>query len=87
MSVTRETPEGVYGEWNPLDLRDMAKAERLQARFQWPIAGSLNTTPMQGQRRQNAPSTGNLDARDSFFEKHENLPTAGRRAINSHKER
>jgi hypothetical protein len=26
MSVKRETPEDVYGEWYPQDLRDMAKA-------------------------------------------------------------
>ena len=35
MSGKRATPEGVYGESDPQDLRDMAKAERLQARFQW----------------------------------------------------
>jgi hypothetical protein len=52
MSVKRGTLEGVYGELNPQDLRDTVKAERLQARFQWPTAGPLNTTPMQGQRRQ-----------------------------------
>jgi hypothetical protein len=41
MSVTRGTLKGVYGESNPQDLRDMAKAERLHARFQWLIAGPL----------------------------------------------
>ena len=63
MSVTRGTPEGVYGELNPQDLRDMAKAERLQARFQWLIAGPLITTSMQGQRIQEARRCCLLDAR------------------------
>ena len=86
MSVTRGTPEGVYGELNPQDLRDMAKAERLQARLQWLIAGPLITTSMQGQRRQEARSCCLLDAHGQSFEDSENLPTAGRRGVSSHTE-
>jgi hypothetical protein len=63
MSATRGTPEGVYGETYPQDLRDMAKAERLEARFQGLTTSPLNTTPMQGQRRQDIAIRDDLDAR------------------------
>ena len=76
MSGKRATPEGVYGELDPRDLRDMAKAERLQARFQWLLRGPLNTTPRQGQRM--------LDGGNRRIEC---LPTAGHLAISQGKER
>ena len=73
MSVTRKTSEGVYDEWSPQDLRDMAKAERLQAQFQWLRTGPLMTTPMQGQRRQGIMTWMLVGE----WVSHEYLPTAG----------
>jgi hypothetical protein len=73
MSVTRKTSEGVCDEWSPQDLRDMAKAERLQAQFQWLRTGPLMTTPMQGQRRQGIMTWMLVGE----WVSHEYLPTAG----------
>jgi hypothetical protein len=87
MSVKRGTPEGVYGESNPQDLCDMAKAERLEARFQWPTAGPLMTTPMQGQRTDRINTECDLESYDPSAWGHKSLPIAGRRVIHSHKER
>jgi hypothetical protein len=88
MSVTRGTSEGVYGELNPQDLRDMAKAEQLEARFQGFIADPpRKTTPLRGQRRQDIVIHYDLDARWAKYWLIEYLPAAEHLALSQGKER
>jgi len=87
MSVTRETPEGVYGESNPQDLCDMAKANHgLNLGPRGPTqALRLNhayAEPVEHKGRRFCPRA---TPRRRYIQPYGYLPATGRRAMSPHK--
>jgi hypothetical protein len=85
MPVKRRTPEDVYGEWYPQDLRDMAKAKNGLNLGPSGPPQALRSPRLCGAHGNRGRMLWPLETHQPMYSADGNLPTMGRRATSPHK--